>query len=58
VALARRKLRPCGKFTFLLSDNFRSVIGRFAAVTGERLNSSASVLPLLCLHFVVATCVG
>jgi len=44
--LARRKLRPCGKFTFPLSDNFRSVIGRFAAVAGERLNSAAGALPL------------
>jgi hypothetical protein len=54
----RRKLGPSGKFTFPLSDNFQSVIGGFAAVAGERLNSSASALPLLSLHFVVATCGG
>ena len=54
----RRKLRPCDKFTFLLSDNFRSVIGRFAAVAGERLNSAASALLLPWTPVVAATCVG
>jgi len=51
-ALARHKLRPCGKFTFPLSDNFRSVMGRFAAVAGERLNLVTRALPLLWTHHV------
>jgi hypothetical protein len=40
------------QLTFPLSENFRSVIGRFAAVAGERLNSTACALPLPWTHYV------